>query len=87
MQHDTALSEKCTAALENTGSFRAPLPESTGRFKRSFHATYGEPQQMVSMKGGTVTDSQGKKYSLKAIKVIPVDSSAAEQRGGAATAA
>ena len=82
MKHNTALTEKRTAALENTGTFKAPLPENTGKFKRSYHATYGEAQQVASVRGGTVTDTQGKKYPLKAIKVIPVDSSAAEQRLG-----
>ncbi len=83
MQHNTALSEKRTAALENTGTFRAPLPESAGKFKRSYQATYGEAQQVASVRGSTVTDAQGKKYALKSIKVIPLDSGAAAQRLGA----
>jgi hypothetical protein len=82
MKHNTQLTEKRTAALENTGTFRAPLPESTGKFKRSFHATYGEPQQVGNVRGSTVTDTQGTKHSLKSIKVIPLDSSAAAQRLG-----
>jgi transposase InsO family protein len=80
MKHNMAQTGKKTAALEDTGSFRAPLPESTGKFKRSFHATYGESKQVASVRGGTVTDTQGTKYPLKSIKVIPVGSSAAEQR-------
>ncbi len=80
MQHNTALAAKRTAAVEDTGSFRAPLPESTGKFKRSYQATYGEPQQVASIRGGTVTNSQGDTYALKSIKVIPVNSSAAQQQ-------
>ena len=80
MQHNTALAAKRTAAVEDTGSFRAPLPESTGKSKRSYQATYGEPQQVASIRGGTVTNSQGDTYALKSIKVIPVNSSAAQQQ-------
>ncbi len=59
MKHNTALTERRTAALENTGSFRAPLPKRTGKFKRSYQATYGEAQQVASVRGSTVTDTQG----------------------------
>ena len=34
--------ESRQARLESDGAFRAPLPDSTSRFKRSFRATYGE---------------------------------------------
>ncbi len=80
MRHNSALTLKRTAAVEDSGSFRAPLPESTGKFKRSYQATYGAPQQVASVKGGTVTDTQGVKYALKSIKVIPEGSSAAQQQ-------
>jgi hypothetical protein len=80
MQHNAALTDKRTTAVEATGSFRAPLPESTGKFKRSYQATYGEPQDVASVKGGTVTNTQGEKFALKSIKVIPVNSSAAQQQ-------
>ena len=80
MQHNMALAAKRTAAVEDTGSFRAPLPESTGKFKRSYQATYGEPQQVASVRGGTVTNTRGDKYALKSIKVIPANSSAAQQQ-------
>ncbi len=33
-----------------------------------------------SIKGGTVTNTQGEKFALKSIKVIPVNSSAAQQQ-------
>jgi hypothetical protein len=80
MKHNTALTAKRTAAVEDTGLFRAPLPESTGKFKRSYQATYGAPQQVGSVQGGTVTDNTGAKYALKSIKVIPADSNDAQQQ-------
>ncbi len=80
MQHNMALTKRREASVEDTGSFRAPLPESTGKFKRSYQATYGEPRQVASVKGGTVTDTQGGKHALKSIKVIPANSSDAQQQ-------
>ena len=75
MKHNTALGKRRTEKLQSTGVFRAPLPESTGKFKRSYHATYGEPLQMHSVTAGTVTDTAGNQHSLKSIKVIPANSS------------
>ncbi len=75
LEHNTALGKRRTEKLQSTGVFRAPLPESTGKFKRSYHATYGEPLQMADVTAGTVTDSTGKKHALKSIKVIPANSS------------
>ncbi len=80
MQHNAALTKRREASVEDTGSFRAPLPESTGKFKRSYQATYGEPRQVANVKGGTVTDTQGGKHALKSIKVIPANSSDAQQQ-------
>jgi hypothetical protein len=80
MKHNTALTTRRETAVENTGTFRAPLAESTGKFKRSYQATYGEPQQVASVSGGTVTDTKGGKHLLKTIKVIPANSSDAEQQ-------
>jgi transposase InsO family protein len=75
MKHNTALGKRRKEKLQSTGVFRAPLPESTGKFKRSYHATYGEPLQMADVTAGTVTDSTGNKHNLKSIKVIPANSS------------
>jgi hypothetical protein len=82
MTHNKALGDRRTAALEQTKTFRAPLPGSTGKFKRSYQATYGEPLQAADVKAGTVTDTTGNRYPLKNIKVIPVNSSDAAQRLG-----
>ena len=73
--HNAELGKRRTENLESTGVFRAPLPESKGKFKRSFHATYGEPQQMASVSAGTVTDTSGNTHQLKSIKVVPANSS------------
>ena len=76
MDHNTALGARRVEKLESTGVFRAPLPEATGKFKRSYHATYGEPLQMTGeVKSGVVTDTTGKTHQLKSIKVIPANSS------------
>ena len=83
LEHNTALGKRRTEKLQSTGVFRAPLPESTGKFKRSYHATYGEPLQMADVTAGTVTDSTGKKHALKSIKVIPANSSRVGQGLGA----
>ena len=82
MKHNTALGDRRTTALSQTDTFRAPLPGSTGKFKRSFHATYGDPLSVASVKAGTVIDTGGKEHALKSIKVIPANSSSAEQRLG-----
>ena len=45
--------EKRVDKLQETQSFRAPLPESTSKFKRSFQATFGGVRQVASIKGST----------------------------------
>jgi hypothetical protein len=82
MNHNTALGERRATALNQTGTFRAPVPGSTGKFKRSYQATYGEALTMADNKAGTVTDTTGKQHALKSIKVIPLNSSDAAQRLG-----
>ena len=58
-------------ALENTnGTFRAPVPGSTSKFKRGFVATYGDVQQAASVQGNVVTTTTGKKVPLKQIKPV-----------------
>ena len=76
MDHNTALGARRKEKLDSTGVFRAPLPEATSKFKRSFNVTYGEPLQMAGeVKAGVVTDTTGKTHQLKMIKVIPANSS------------
>ena len=82
MKHNTALGDRRATALAQTDTFRAPLPGSTGKFKRSYQATYGDPLSVASVRGGTVTDTTGKQHALKSIKVIRANSSSAEQRLG-----
>jgi hypothetical protein len=80
MNHNTALGERRTTALAQTDTFRAPLPGSTSKFKRSYQATYGEQLKVRTVEAGTVTDTAGGKHALKSIKVIPLNSSDAAQR-------
>ena len=56
---NTKLTQRRAAKLTTEGGFRAPLPESTSKFKRGAQATYGEVKQVASIQGSTVTDSEG----------------------------
>jgi transposase InsO family protein len=82
MKHNKAVGERRTTALAQTDTFRAPVPGSTGKFKRSYQATYGEPLKVADVTAGTVLDTTGGRHALKSIKVIPVNSSSAGQRLG-----
>ena len=85
-RHNTRLTEQRQAKLESDGAFRAPLPGSTSKFKRGFRATYGDVQQVRNVRGGMVTATDGTRHSLKQIRTVPVDSSAASARFGENTA-
>ncbi|HSG20481.1 MAG TPA: hypothetical protein VLA31_06895, partial [Burkholderiaceae bacterium] len=77
-RHNARLTEQRQARLEADGAFRAPLPGSTSKFKRSFRATYGEALQPQSVRGGIVTATDGSRHALKQIRTVPVDSSRAD---------
>jgi len=85
-KHNQKLTEERQAKLESTGTFRAPLPGSTSKFKRGFQATYDKPQQVRSVSGGIVTATDGSKHNLKQIRVVPADSSEATASFGENTA-
>ena len=80
---NTKLTQRRTAKLTAEGGFRAPLPESTSKFKRGAQATYGEVKQVASIQGSTVTDSEGGKVNIKRVKAVPLNSSDAKGRFGA----
>ncbi len=75
MEHNRALTARRTAAIQDSGNFRAPVKVVNNTFTRSYQATYGAKKEVASVKAGTVTDTQGVKHSLKSIQVIPVNSS------------
>ena len=77
-KHNAKLTEQRQARLESDGAFRAPLPGSTSKFKRSFRATYGEALRPQSIRGGMVTATDGSRHALKQIRTVPVDSSRAD---------
>jgi hypothetical protein len=79
LQHNKQLTAKRQASLEDTGAFRAPLPESTSKFKRGFQATYGDVRTVANVRGSTVTDNEGKSYNIKQLKVVPATSTGATQ--------
>jgi hypothetical protein len=84
MKHNATLTASRTSALQDTGAFRAPVPATGNTFTRSYQASYGEKQQVASVKAGTVTDSRGTTHALKSIQVIPANSSEPQQPGGLA---
>ena len=65
------------------GAFRAPLPESTAKFKRGAQATYGEVRAIGNIRGSTVTDDDGKQIDIKWVKAVPLASTGAHGRFGA----
>jgi len=81
-KHNQQLTEKRQAKLQDAGAFRAPLPGSTSKFKRGFQATYGDVQRVQSVRGGTVTATDGSRHSVKQVRTVPVGSSAAEASFG-----
>jgi hypothetical protein len=85
-RHNAKLTEQRQARLESDGAFRAPLPGSTSKFKRSFRATYGEALRPRSVQGGMVTATDGSRHALKAIRTVPVDSSRVDPSFGDNTA-
>jgi hypothetical protein len=85
-RHNTKLTEQRQARLESDGAFRAPLPGSTSKFKRSLRATYGETLRPQSIRGGIVTATDGSRHALKQIRTVPMDSSRADPSFGENTA-
>jgi transposase InsO family protein len=68
IKHNQRLTERRTAAVERTGTFR---PQTTlSRFKRNFQATYGDPDNVRKVEAGRVHGVSGT-YPLKQIKVVP----------------
>jgi len=69
IQHNQKLLERRTAQLEELGAFRAPLPDSTMKFKRGFKATYGEVEKVQKIEGSKVT---GDKTTMDIKLLLPV---------------
>ena len=81
-QANKELNQQRVRKLQETEAFRAPLPESVSKFKRGFQATYGDVQKVAGIRGSTVTAQDGRSIDIKQIKVVPADSSTAQQRFG-----
>ena len=78
LQHNQNKADKGVERLQESKTFREPLPEATSKFKRSFQPTYGDVQKVKSIKGSTVTAQDGSKIDVKRIKIVPADSSDAK---------
>ena len=46
LQHNQDKADKKVEKLQESKTFRAPLPEATSKFKRSFQPTYGDVQKV-----------------------------------------
>ena len=84
-EHNERVKAKRVAALQETGAFRAPLPEATSKFKRGFQPTYGDVKQVRSIRGSTVTAQDGSKIDVKRVKIVPAESSTAAQAASGKT--
>ena len=82
IEHNRKLTDKRVDKLQETNSFRVPLPESTSKFKRSFQATFGGVRRVQSIKGSTITDSEGQQIDIKRVRAVPINTSTAQQRFG-----
>ncbi len=51
--------------------------QTAPRNSRVFQATYGDVKQLASVRGSTVTDTDGGKHNIKQLKIVPATSSAA----------
>ena len=51
IQHNPTKTDNKAATLQDTKEFRAPLPEATSKFKRSFQPTYGDVKKVASIRG------------------------------------
>ena len=78
LQHNQDKADKRVEKLQESNAFRAPLPEATSKFKRSFQPTYGDVQKVKSIRGSTVTGQDGSKIDVKRIKIVPTDSGTAQ---------
>ena len=74
LQHNQNKTDKKAATLQETREFRAPLPQATSKFKRSFQPTYGDVKKVQSITGSTVTAQDGFQTDLKLIKIVPANS-------------
>ena len=81
-EHNRELDKERIRKFNETKIFRAPLPESVSKFKRGFQATYRDTQKVASIRGSTATAQDGSNIDIKRIKVVPADSTTAQQRFG-----
>jgi len=78
LQHNQKLLERRKSQLEEFGAFRAPLPDSTMKFKRGFKATYGEVERVARTDGSMITGDKGTKMDIKLLLPVSADSGAAK---------
>ena len=79
-RHNQNMTQQRQAELDGTRAFRPQL--AVGRFKRGHQATYGDVTRVRDIQGGIVTGTDGKRYDLKRIRIVPADSTGAEPNFG-----
>ena len=82
LQHNQQIFEKRRSRLQQAGAFRAPLPNSTAKFKRGYQATYGPATGIKEIQGSTVIGENGVAIDIKRVLPVPEGSSAAVGRLG-----
>jgi hypothetical protein len=82
-KHNARLTEQHQARLESDSAFRAPLPGSTSKFKRSFRATSARRYARGPSMAASSPRRTGR-HALKQIRTVPVESTAAYNTAGPA---
>ena len=75
-QHNSRLTKRRKAKLEENGAFRRPLRGLT-KFARSFHATYGDVEAAQGVESGTMVKGAPNEpaIDIKRIQIVPEESS------------
>jgi hypothetical protein len=71
LKGNQALLESRKKELADKGAFRRPLRGNAGAFRRGFKASYGDVEQVATVRGSVVTPEGGEKIDIKRIQ--PVD--------------
>ena len=77
--HNNRLTKRRKEKLEDNGAFRRPLRGLT-KFKRSFHATYGDVEAAQGVESGTMVKGAASEpaIDIKRIQIVPEESSNAQ---------
>ncbi len=77
IRHNSELLEERKIKLEKLGAFRKPISTTVHKFKRNFHAVYGEKEKSASIKNTQVKAEDGSEINIKMIMPVDKESSKA----------